>query len=123
MRKTRAFFCNIRAGGIIFRDQDGLGECYVFQISQDGSYKLVLLVDNTRTNAHILMYGKSKAIHTQLNNPNLLKVAALKNSFALFVNGQNLGITQDQTNQYRDGHIGIFTDANDEAPAEVLGSW
>lgn len=108
------------SGGILFRGQDGPGQCYVFQVSRDSSYALILYVDNTRANARILAQGKSSTVRTGLNESNVLKVAALKNSFELFINGHTIGMIQDPTSQYHDGHIGIVADANNGAPVEVI---
>jgi hypothetical protein len=107
-------------GGLIFRVQDTPGRCYAFQVSRDGSYALILYVDNTRTAAHTLSQGTSLAIHTQLNESNILKVAAHGNTFDLFINGQSVGQAQDRASTYRDGHIGLVADAQTASPVDVI---
>lgn len=107
------------SGGLIFRVQDSPGSCYAFLIARDGSYALLLYVDNTRRTARQLAHGNSSAIRTGINETNLLKVLAHGNLFDLLVNGRELEQAQDPSSQYSDGRIGVIADADMISPAEV----
>ncbi len=107
------------AGGLIFREQDNAGRFYAFLVARDGSFTLLLYLDNTRATARQLAHGTSPAIHTRLNDSNQLMVSAHGNRFDLAVNGQTLKQVQDPSNQFTHGRIGVIADAGESAPAEV----
>jgi serine/threonine protein kinase len=107
------------AGGLIFREQDNAGGFYAFLIARDGSFTLLLYLDNTRATARQLAHRTSSAIHTQLNDPNLLDVSAHGNRFDLAVNGQQVVQVHDTSNQFTHGRIGVIADAGTLAPSEV----
>ncbi|HET9921952.1 MAG TPA: hypothetical protein VFQ30_19080 [Ktedonobacteraceae bacterium] len=92
------------AGGLLFRVMStSPNQYYEFYIGQDSSYALeVVNGDKTTT---LLTENASPAIHTGLNQTNLIGVVAQGNKFTLYVNHQSLGSTTDST--FSHGQIGV----------------
>src|SRR6266702_1889162 len=63
-------------GGIIFRANATTGQYYYPRIGQDGSYYLLVYVDNQASHARILTSGLTPSIHMVLNQSNLVAVVA-----------------------------------------------
>jgi eukaryotic-like serine/threonine-protein kinase len=102
-------------GGLIFRYQDSNnGTFYYFEICQNGTYTLFESYSNTlRDNA------SSTAIHTGLNQSNLIAVSANGSTLDLYVNNQKIDSINDST--HSQGQIGVVaTDLN--SPTEVVFS-
>ncbi len=88
--------------GIVFRADDN-SRLYYFSINISGRYELDI-VDNPVYKKSLLA-GDSSAIVPGLNQPNTLAVIARGNTFALFINGQEVGQIADK--MFASGHIGV----------------
>lgn len=93
-------------GGIIFRADPTHAQFYFFRVCQDGSYALLLYVDNTNANAQTLAENSSSAIRTGTGSTNLIAVVANGNEISLYVNKQYMTSIVDSS--YSNGHIAVF---------------
>ena len=105
-------------GGIMFRANPALGSFYDFLIGQDGSYALYRY-DSDGSPAKTLSKLSSSAIHTGLNQVNVIAVVASGGTLHLFVNHQVIASVTDTT--YGSGAIGLVADALNN-PSEVIFS-
>lgn len=85
---------NSDGGGLVFRDAGGTD--YLFGIGLDGSYNL----SGTSVN------GTSSALHTGLDQTNILTVIAQGNLIFLYANGQLLAQANDAASSH--GQIGLM---------------
>lgn len=92
-------------GGLIFRAVDNQN-FYIFDVCQQGAYSLALYVKNAVAGS--TRAASSAAIHTGLNQANLLAVVVQGNTFNLYANGQHIGSFTDTT--FTHGQIGVFAD-------------
>jgi hypothetical protein len=93
------------AGGIVFRASQTNSTFYYFRVGQDGSYDLHYYVDPMISDSHQLTSGNSPAIHTGINQPNIIAVVANGSSFTFYVNQQQIASANDNT--FSHGQIGI----------------
>ena len=99
-------------GGIIFRFQTpNNGTFYLFAVCQDGMYALYNSYDIT-----LIQPNSSSAIHTGLNQSNLIGVVANGSTLDLYVNNQKIDSVSDGT--YSHGQIALAADASND-PTEV----
>jgi hypothetical protein len=78
-------------GGIWFR---GNGPAYFFQVCQDSQYNLFLYGPKT---PQTILSSASSAIHSGLNQSNLIAVVAIGSHFDFYVNGQRIVSASDST--------------------------
>lgn len=90
-------------GGIVFRWSHPKG--YYFRVCQYGTYRLFLFIDSSGGNAKQLVSNFSSAIHTGLDQANLIAVVANGSTLDLYVNHQKITSVQDVT--YSHGDIGL----------------
>jgi hypothetical protein len=90
-------------GGLVFRSNATSGTGYLFFIDRDGNYSL-MLSDGRQANA--IIGGPTTAIHTALNQDNLLTVIARGQTITLYINKQFVGSAQDSS--FSAGQIGVF---------------
>lgn len=95
-------------GGILIRSE-GFRH-YFFRIGRDGTYLFRVYTNDSTGAGSVLTQGSSPAIHTGLNQPNILAIAARGGTFALYVNHQLVDSVNDTT--YKQGQIGLV--AGDE---------
>ncbi len=102
-------------GGVIFRFQEpNNGTFYHFAVCQDGMYALYDSYDIT-----LIQPNSSSAIHTGLNQSNLIAVVANGSTLDLYVNNQKIDSVSDSA--HSQGQIGVAaTDVN--SPTEVVFS-
>jgi serine/threonine protein kinase len=102
-------------GGVIFRFQEpNNGTFYHFAVCQDGMYALYNSYDIT-----LIQPNSSSAIHTGLNQSNLIAVVANGSTLDLYVNNQKIDSVSDSA--HSQGQIGVAaTDLNN--PTEVVFS-
>ena len=93
---------------------------YYFRVGQDGSYDLWAFVDPFIDHAHQLTpHGSSQAIHTGIDQANIIAVVAKGSTLQFFVNQQLVTSVNDNT--YTNGQIGVV--AYDQgSPAQVVYS-
>ncbi len=95
-------------GGIIFRANATTGQYYYLRIGQDGSYVLLLYVDNQASHARILTSGLTPFIHIGLNQSNLVAVVARNSTIDLYVNKQYITTVNDHS--YSHGQIAVVAE-------------
>ncbi len=98
-------------GGIVFR-VDG-SNFYNFQIRQNGGYGLYLYKKNH--NPIKLGVGSSGAIHTGLNQANVIAVIARGNVFDLYINHHFIATIIDPDHTYAHGQFGLTAVAYDNS--------
>ncbi|MBV9227913.1 MAG: protein kinase [Chloroflexi bacterium] len=102
------------SGGIAFRvPTSGNFAGYFFYVNADGTYNVVKYTDGGNGNASTrttLLGGSSSAIHSGLNQMNLVAVVARGNSFYFYVNKQYVNTVSDDS--YKAGEIGISADSS-----------
>jgi serine/threonine protein kinase len=103
-------------GGIIFRANATTGQYYYLRIGQDGSYVLLLYVDNQASHARILTSGLTPFIHIGLNQSNLVAVVARNSTIDLYVNKQYITTVNDHS--YSHGQIAVV--AEDEGNVTLV---
>ncbi len=108
-------------GGVIFRADNTNAKFYLFRIGQDGSYNLFKYVDNNGGNAIDLHSDSTTAMHTGLNQMNLLTVIARGSNIYIYINKQYVTSVSDST--YTSGQVGVFgedhTNATDVAFSNI----
>ncbi len=100
-------------GGFDIRN-DSVGNYYIFQVCQDGSYTFALSTQQSSP----LASGKSSAVKTGLNQANLLAVVANGSSFSLYINHQHVKDVSDSTNTH--GGVGLLADDIHSASTTVI---
>ena len=102
-------------GGVIFRFKEpNNGTFYYFAVCQDGMYALYNSYDIT-----LIQPNSSSAIHTGLNQSNLIAVVANSSTLDLYVNNQKIDSVSDSA--HSQGQIGVAaTDLKN--PTEVVFS-
>jgi serine/threonine protein kinase len=108
--------------GIVFRaPPSGTFSAYHFYVNLDGSYNLYKVTDSSSSNGSPtftpLQTGFSPAIHTGLNQTNLITVIARGGSFYLYVNKQYITAVVD--NSYKSGMIGVVANSSDTGGTEA----
>jgi eukaryotic-like serine/threonine-protein kinase len=95
---------------------------YYFEIGTDGSYHAykVTVDKQGHNNFPTLVSGSSPAIHSGLNQTNLLAVVARGNALYFYVNKQYVNKATDS--DYKGGVIGVFTDSSDTGGTEAVFS-
>ncbi len=91
-------------GGIIFRADSYSSGSYIFDVRQDGSYRLFLFTGSQ--SYQLLRDSSSLAIKTGLNQINLIGVIAVGNTIGLTVNHNLIDSLNDNT--YSSGPIGVI---------------
>ncbi len=99
-----------QAGRILFRADDAQHVYYAFEVSADGSYRLVR---DDATGDTVLKEGHSSAILQGDLHPNLLAVKASGKDLSLYVNLQLVAHVEDLS--YTHGNIGVGIVVNTEA--------
>ena len=95
-------------GGLIFRGDLNTGKLYLFEICQDGSYKLFIYRNFNGTSTQ-LANGTSAAIKPGLSQSNTIAVTAQGTTLAAYVNMQKVVSVTDGS--YSQGYIALVTDA------------
>ncbi len=95
-------------GGLVFRGDFNTGKLYLFEICQDGSYKLYIYRDFNGTST-LLANGTSAAIKPGLNQSNTIAVTAQGTTLAAYVNMQKVASVTDGS--YSQGSIALVADA------------
>ncbi|MBV9688440.1 MAG: protein kinase [Ktedonobacteraceae bacterium] len=104
-------------GGLVFR-YDGSGPTeYLFEVCQDGSYRLYLYKGSKASDAVTLAYGNSPAIKQGLGQMNLLAVVADGKALTLYANNQKIDQASDAT--YSIGYLGFVAEDNQNATEVV----
>lgn len=107
-------------GGLLFRgDSTDKSPAYFFSICQDGTYFLILNVDNTASAATTLTSGSSSAITQGVSQTNLIDIVANGNTIMLYVNRQQIDRVDNSV--YSSGQIGFIAQAH-KSPTEVIFS-
>ena len=92
-------------GGVVFRTSNPSLPSYVFTITYSGFYALNVSLDPQH--GRTLVFGRSLAIKTGLNQANLLGVLARAGNISLFINKHFVASASDDT--YSSGAIGLVT--------------
>lgn len=95
-------------GGLIFRAVD-TQNFYIFEVCQNGQFNSLLYVKNANTAS--TKVANSTAIHTGINQVNLLAVVVQGNTFNFYANSQHIDTVTDST--FTHGSIGVM--ANDQS--------
>lgn len=89
-----------------FRPNDQTtGNFYSFAITPDGTYTVELWKGDTSIKT--LAGSTTPAIHSGLNQPNVMAVVARGNTFQLYVNNQLINTLSDTERTYDSGSIGL----------------
>jgi serine/threonine protein kinase len=107
-------------GGLSLRDTISKAHAYAFEVCQDGSYRFIR-IDGFTASMHILQSGSSKAIHTGLNQSNVIATVANGSKFDLYVNHQKVGSINDSN--YSQGQFGVCASGNTEAAYTNAKMW
>ncbi len=99
--------------GIILRHQDD-ANFYIFEISGDGYYTFVKLVDNELLD--IIPWQQSDMIN-QGNDHNLIRVEAAGSNFTFYINGELVDAAIDS--DFKEGDIGLLAGTYEEAGLQV----
>ena len=105
------------AGGITFRVANS--NFYLFAITSDGSYHFDVVNGNGLALPSVLKQGSSSAIKRGFNQPNLIAVVALGNTFDLYVNNQHIDTVTD--GNLSSGNIGLAAEEVSN-PTDVMFS-
>lgn len=89
--------------GVVFRTTNPRLPSYIFTITYSGLYALNVSIDSQH--GRTLAFGRSSAINTGLNQPNLLGVMARNGNISLFINKHFVITATDNT--YTSGAIGL----------------
>ena len=90
------------AGGVVFRADDANNNYYYFRIDLSGNYEL----DNFDSNGgHKITGGTSSAIHTQLNQANIIGIVAQGGTIDAYVNMQHVATFHDS--KFAQGRVGV----------------
>jgi DNA polymerase III delta prime subunit len=100
-------------GGIVFRANTDSGDYYYLNISQTGDYSLDIYHNDMFSST--LGSGSSSAIHTGLNNTNLIAVVMQDNIFDLYANHQFISSISDSNRTYTHGQLGLTADEDSNA--------
>ncbi len=92
--------------GFTFRGAGQSLASYALSITDTGLYALDVIYGSQR--GGILAFGRSPAIHTGLNQPNLIAVLAENSSISLFINQHFVTSINDST--YSSGSLALFAD-------------
>ena len=90
-------------GGLMFRAVDNQN-FYVFNVCANAGYNAALFVKGA--NAGSTKFATSSAIHSGLNQPNILAVVVQGNTYNLYANGQNIDTFTDST--FTHGSVGVM---------------
>jgi hypothetical protein len=104
---------------ILFRSNPDTSNTYSFWISPDGMYGFDIWENNRVSKT--LISGSSVAIHSDLNQSNLIAVVAKGDTFSLYANHQLINTLTDKDNFYGHGILSLaaYSVSN---PTEVLFS-
>lgn len=89
-------------GGLIFRASGA--RLYSFGINREGLFSFIVSKDNNPGKP--LVFGPNSAIHTSLNQPNLLTVIARNSTIYLYINKNYVDTVRDSS--YSSGQIGVY---------------
>jgi hypothetical protein len=95
-------------GGIVFRYDSRSSKLYRFEVCQDGSYTVYRYLDPT-DGKQLTTNDSSPAIHTGLNQPNVIAVVANGSTLDLYVNYQKIDSVNDTS--YGNGQIALAVTA------------
>ena len=105
-------------GGVLFREADlNNGKFYYWRVCQDGSYSLLLYINNTGGTAKTLLGSTISSFNTGRNQTNLLTVIAKGQTIYLYVNKQKVDSVIDGT--YSQGQFGVTADSLGSSPTDV----
>jgi hypothetical protein len=105
-------------GGMLFREADlNNGKFYYWRVCQDGSYSLLLYINNTGGTAKTLLTSSIPSFNTGRNQSNLLTVIAKGKTIYLYVNKQLVDSVIDGT--YTQGPFGVTADSLGNWPTDV----
>src|SRR6266702_3279630 len=93
-------------GGLAIRANSDGSQVYIFSVCQNSHYRFTKYVSFSGSDAVRLTYGSSSAINQGTNQSNVIAVVANGGSFDLYVNGQKIDSTSDNT--YSQGFIGLI---------------
>jgi hypothetical protein len=107
-------------GALIFRNDSSNNNFYYFRVCQDGTSALFIYKD--KKGSTLIAGHSNAAIHTGLNQSNLIAVVAQGSTLDLYVNQQKFDSISDST--YSHGHIGLAAEgfSGDHPPTEVVFS-
>ena len=105
-------------GGVLFREADlNNGKFYYWRVCQDGTYSLLLYINNTGGTAKTLMTSTIPSFNVGRNSSNLLTVIAKGQAIYLYVNKQKVDSVSDGT--YSQGQLGMSADSLGSSPTDV----
>jgi len=107
-------------GGVVLRDTTTVAHSYAFEVCQDGSSSLYRF-DGFSSSPKTLISQSSSAIHTGLNQTNLIAAIVKGCNIDLYVNKQHVNSASDCT--YNRGQIGVVADASTEAVYSNAKVW
>jgi hypothetical protein len=90
-------------GSLIFRNNSADSNFYYFRVCQDGTSALFIYKD--KKGSTLVADHSNTAIHTGLNQPNLIAAVAQGSTLDLYVNQQKFDSITDST--YNHGRIGV----------------
>jgi hypothetical protein len=90
------------AGGVVFRVDDPNNNYYYFRIDLSGNYELDIF---NSSGGNKIAGGTSSAIHTQLNQPNIIGIVAQGGTIDAYVNSQHVATFHDS--KLVQGRVGV----------------
>ncbi len=100
-------------GGIVFRDAPSGGHAYLFNVCTSGPRAGYYMLANLELpSSTVLTTGTSTAIHTGLNQPNVLATVVNGSTFDLYINHQKVARVDDSTNSQ--GQLAVFVNGAGE---------
>jgi len=95
-------------GGMVFDVEPSSGKLYFFRICQDGYYSLYRYLDSSSSHITTLAGSNSSAVHTGLNQTNVIAIVAHSSVIDLYINSQRVNSVRDST--FSSGEIGLCAD-------------
>lgn len=95
-------------GGLIFREDSTATKRYLLRVDQNGSFDVFVYSGNASADATSLQSGSSPAIHTGMNQTNLITVVARGADIYFYVNKTYMASIHDST--YSSGNLGFFAE-------------
>ncbi len=108
------------SAGLVYRAPNPNTEysSYLFLVGVDGSY-IAYKITTDKQGSHVgtLLSGSSAAIHSGLNQTNLVSVVARGNTSYFYVNNQYVNKVTDST--FASGAIGVVTNSGNNSGTEA----
>lgn len=93
-------------GAVLFRVDSSITNFYFYRVCQDGTTALFMYINNNGST--LISSHASSAVHTGLNQTNLVAIAARGSSFVMYINHQQTDSASDST--YSHGEISLVVD-------------